>query len=114
MVEIYFQNNQFEEAEKELEKVQRSKGSMVQSEKLSTLWREKQTKDPKEIEKQVKEWEELLKEYPDYRDGYLELTLLYLKLGKTKKAKEALQKALELSPNYEKSKKLKESFFDPS
>lgn len=44
-------------------------------------------------------WEEILKERPDYRDGWLQLSALYLEQGDKLKAKEALLRAKLLDPN---------------
>ena len=97
-----FENNQFDEAEKELEKLQ----NYSQSEKLTTLWQIKSSKDPQEIRKQIEAWQKILSKYPDYRDGWLELALLWTKLKEVKKAKQAIQKAATLSPNYPLTKEL--------
>lgn len=46
-------------------------------------------------------WEEILKERPDYRDGWMQLAAAYNKAGNKEKAKEALRKAIEIDPNNE-------------
>lgn len=108
LIEVYLENNQFEEAEEELKKVEELKGEVkgVEAERLESLWEEKREKDPKEISKEVEGWEEILEKYPDYRDGWLQLAVLWAKLGETEKTEEALGKALELDPNYELSQEL--------
>jgi cytochrome c-type biogenesis protein CcmH/NrfG len=47
-------------------------------------------------------WEMVVREYPDYRDGWLQLCVSYLEKGEKTKAKEALQMAKTLDPNNEK------------
>jgi len=46
-------------------------------------------------------WEQILQERPDYRDGWLQLSALYLKMGDKIKAKEALLRAKAIDPNNE-------------
>lgn len=44
------------------------------------------------------DWEQILAERPDYRDGWIQLAATYYKLGDKEKAKEALQRARSLDP----------------
>jgi len=107
LIEAYLENNQFDRAEEELGKAQRCRGTETQecknaeaqSKKLENLWREKQAKDPKEIEKQILIWKTITNQFPDYRDGYLQLAVLYFKTGQKEKGQESLRKALEVDPN---------------
>lgn len=43
-------------------------------------------------------WEQILLERPNFRDGWIELAVLYLKNGNKEKAKECLEKAKNLDP----------------
>lgn len=52
-------------------------------------------------EETIYQWEQILKERPDYRDGWVQLTANYYKTGNKEKAKEALQKAIAIDPNNE-------------
>lgn len=106
LIEIYLKNNQFIEAEDELEKLESLKGAKKLSGAIAALWQTKYREDPKELEKQSDQWEEMLASRPDYRDGWLKLTLLYLKLGENEKAQKTLETALSLSPNYKITKEL--------
>ena len=47
------------------------------------------------------QWEQILIERPDYRDGWIELAALYYNLGEKQKAKEAVARAKDLDPNNE-------------
>lgn len=47
------------------------------------------------------DWEQILAERPDYRDGWIQLAAIYHKLGNKEKAKEALFRAKSLDPNNE-------------
>ena len=49
----------------------------------------------------VYQWEQILTERPDYRDGWIELATLYYELGEKEKAKEAISQAKNLDPNNE-------------
>ena len=44
------------------------------------------------------DWEQILLEKPNYRDGWFYLSAIYYRLGQIEKAKEALEKAKELDP----------------
>jgi len=52
-------------------------------------------------QKRISEWEQLLAEKPDYRDGWLQLSSLYAKVGNVKKSKEAFNNAKKIDPNFE-------------
>jgi len=123
-------NNQFKEAERALLLAQQrgSTGQRVNelqsntifgkevNSKLEELWQKKLYSDPENIKKLIIAWEKIIDEKPNYRDGYLQLAYLYYKLYKNEKAKEYLQKAIKLDPNYEpirKMKKILSSDFNP-
>jgi tetratricopeptide (TPR) repeat protein len=112
LIKIYLQNNQFEEAERELVKLQSFRTAEFQSNRIARLWGEKRANDPKEIEKEISSWEALVTQHPDYRDGYLQLAFLYLKLGETSKGESFFGKAKELSPNSKIVKIFEEVFFE--
>jgi len=130
MAEKFLENNQFEEAEKALllaQKVssfqfraagiasgdarpvssseKRVLGEQAET-KLDKLWQKKQYSDPEDIKKLISAWEKIVEEKPNYRDGYLQLAILHYKLYENDKAKEYLNKALDLDPNYEPAKEL--------
>lgn len=52
-----------------------------------------------QIIRDINKWEDVIKEYKDYRDGYLELALLEYKLGNFEKAKNYLETVFEIDPN---------------
>lgn len=99
LAEEFLKNNQFEEAEKEL--TLKTQNVLGINSRLELLWQKKHYSDPKDIRRLITAWEQIITEKPNYRDGYLQLTYLYYKLYETEKAKECLQKALELDPNFE-------------
>lgn len=117
--EEFLKNNQLEEAERALLLAQRNKqltmnnkqftGGVLGEEdnsKLAELWQKKYYSDPKDIKQLIVAWEKIIEEKTSYRDGYLQLAYLHYKLYENEKAKEYLEKALELDPNYEPTKEL--------
>ena len=54
----------------------------------------------------------IIKTYPNYRDGYFRLATLEYELGNRNKAKEYVQKALELDPNFEEGRRLERMFLE--
>ncbi len=56
------------------------------------------------------DWEQILAERPDYRDGWIQLSAIYYKLGEKQKAKEAILKAKSLDPNNQTILSLEEIF----
>lgn len=76
--------------------------------KTKQLWQQKRYSDPEDIRRLIAAWEKIVEEKPNYRDGYLQLAILHYKLYKNDKAKEYLNKALDLDPNYEPARELEE------
>jgi len=107
LAKIFLKSNQFEKAEKELRFLQSNSQFAIRNPEIEKLWREKHYSDPKDIKKLISGWEEVLEKYPNYRDGYLQLTYLYYKTYQDEKAKENLTKALELDPNFPPTNEIK-------
>lgn len=53
-------------------------------------------------------WESFIESHKDYRDAYLQASILEYKLGNTSKAKTYAEKGLSLDPNSEGGKKIEE------
>lgn len=104
LAEEFIKNNQLNEAEKELLTVSNKQQSVG---KFEELWQKWQEENPTELKKLIEKREKFVSENPTYRDGYLKLTLYYFKLGNPDKAKENLQKAIALDPNFETSREIK-------
>ncbi|HUS59758.1 MAG TPA: hypothetical protein VMX76_00010 [Nevskiaceae bacterium] len=102
LAEEFLKNNQFEKAEKELLMAQEQKPNS----KLKKLWQKKLYSDPKDIKKLIQAWEKIVAEKPDYRDAYLSLSWLHYQNYEDQKAKNYLQKTIELDPNFEPTLKL--------
>lgn len=112
----FIKNNQLQEAEKELtiianlEQKKKSNSNVLGSDtKLQELILAWQDQNPEEIRKKIVKWEQIVSDFPSFREGYLYLSYYYFKLGQKGIAEEYLQKALEIDPNYEPAKELRRS-----
>lgn len=119
LVEELLANNQFEEAEKMLllaqNQINLSNNQVLGEQtnpRLKELWQRKYYSDPEDIRRLIAAWEKIIKEKTGYRDGYLQLAYLHYKLYENEKAKEYLEKAIELDPNYELARELKKILED--
>lgn len=102
-IEALLKENQFQASEEILKSI-----SQDQNGDLNQLWQEKHYSDPEDIKELIKAWEKIIEDKPQYRDAYLQLTILNYKIKEIQKAKDNLNKALEIDPNFELTKKLKE------
>lgn len=109
LAEKYLNNNQLEKAEKELLLAQKIQPSSYQ---VTQLWQRMKESNPEDIKELIKGWEQIVSEKPDYRDAYLQLALFHYKLYENEKAKDYLQKALELDPNFEPAKEMEKILKD--
>lgn len=57
-------------------------------------------------EKEVEFWQEVVRLHPTYRDGYIELSELYLEKDLKEAAKQAIDKAMEIDPLSDRAKSL--------
>lgn len=126
LAEKLLDNNQFEEAEKSLlltqkllttnNKQQRTKNAVLgekTNSKISELWQRKHYADPQDIKKLIALWEKIVVEKPNYRDGYLQLAILNYKIWQNEKARQYLNKALEIDHNFEEARNLKVFILQP-
>lgn len=58
------------------------------------------------LTKQLAYWQDIVRQYSDYRDGYFEIATLQYQLGEVNQAKKSLEKVLALDPNFEKARVL--------
>lgn len=125
LAEEYLNQNQIEEAEKELLLVQEKSGSRLMNNESSSqvlgeqsslkwegLWQRKQAAKPEDIRRMIASWEKIISAKPNYRDGYLQLAVLYYQVFENEKAKENLEKALELDPNFKPAKEMEKILKD--
>ena len=117
LAQNFLANNQLKEAEQSLrlaQKIPQNNPAVLgqqTSQKLEELWQQKQYSDPQDVRRLIAAWEKIVEEKPDYRDGWLQLTVLYYKLYQNDQAKAALQKALYIDPNYAPAKELAKIIF---
>lgn len=64
------------------------------------------TLEKQKIQQDIVFWEEQIKKYPGFRDGYMQLALLYYQLGNKMEAKRNLEHAFVIDPNFEKGREL--------
>jgi len=67
---------------------------------------EKIKNEPKRIREEISFWEKVISEKPDYRDAYLQLAILNYQIYKKERAKEYLEKALKIDPNFAPARQL--------
>ena len=106
---IYLENNDLSNAKKEALLALNLGGKEAEN-LLKEI--EKKEKEREEIQKEIKKWQKILETHPNYRDAYLQIALLNWKIFRKKEALEALNKALELDPNFAPAKKLKKILSD--
>lgn len=119
LAEEFLANNQFEKAEKALllaeSQIYQSTSQVLGEQtnlQLEELWQRKLYSDPEEIKKLIALWQKIIEEKPGYRDGHLQLAYLHYKLYENEKAKEYLEKAIELDPNYKLARELEKTLED--
>lgn len=76
-------------------------GTNVEKDRREAEKAKEQADTAKKIENNITFWEMVVREKPNYRDGYLELTTLNYQLGRMATAREYWMKAKELDPNNE-------------
>lgn len=62
----------------------------------------------KKLTRELKFWEDFIDKHKDYRDAYLQASILEYQLGNISKAKIYVEKGLSLDPNSENGKKIEE------
>lgn len=62
--------------------------------------------DDRKIAGEINHWQEIVSQYPNYRDGYIQLAILYYDLKNNNQAWLYLDKAKNLDPNNDTVKKL--------
>lgn len=71
---------------------------------LKTL--EKNKKEKEGVLKEIKKWQNTVKEYKDYRDGYFMLSILEYRIKNYEKAREYLDDVFEIDPNFKQGREL--------
>ncbi len=76
-----------------------------------SLWRNLKTlneskKEKEVVLKEIKKWQNMVKEYKDYRDGYFMLSVLEYRIKNYDKSKEYLNKVLIIDPNFKQGREM--------
>ncbi len=58
------------------------------------------------LTKELSYWQDIARQYSDYRDAYFKIATLQYQLGEVSQAKKSLEKVLALDPNFEKARVL--------
>jgi tetratricopeptide (TPR) repeat protein len=100
LAQIYKEANDLRKAKEEiLVALQYSPDSPVLKKNLEEI--KKLEEKPQKIKVEIKKWEGVVSLYPDYRDAWFRLSVLYWQIFDEEKAKFALAKTLELDPNFQ-------------
>lgn len=100
MARVFFENNDFERAQQELFIARTLSPQNQNIENQIHLVSLLLTK-PREIESDLKKWEKITIEKPNYRDGFFKLAVLYYQIFNKDRAKKYVEKTLELDPNFQ-------------
>lgn len=106
LAQIYKEVNNFQKSKEEiLIALQYSPNSRVLQKSLEEI--KKLEEKPQEIKKEIAKWEGVVLLYPNFRDAWFRLSVLYWQVFEEEKAKTALGKTLELDPNFVPAQKFK-------
>lgn len=109
LAEEFLRANDLAGAERELlaaSRLESQKKVLGASSRLAALWQQKRARDPEEIRAEIRRWEKVLAGQPGYRDALLRLALYHYLLGNRDEAKEYLDRALKIDPNFNPAKNL--------
>lgn len=81
-----------------------SKSSLQFGDRFFSVWLEEQK--PVETQREIAFWEDYLAKKPNYRDGWIQLAVLYYRIYQDTKATHALRVAIELDPNYSRAREI--------
>lgn len=61
---------------------------------------------PRQVQSEIQKWEKISQDFPGYRDAYLKLAQLHYLIYQNREARENLDKALELDPNFKPAQEM--------
>ncbi len=96
-----------EELAKNFDFIRAEKEFLLAKNSTSAATMNRKIMEPSIINQKIASIEAIAKKYPDYRDAYLLLAKYYYQIYQPDKARENLNKALDLDPTYEISLQLK-------
>lgn len=67
--------------------------------------------EPERLIQDYQFWLTVVKEKPDYRDGYIALSSIAYQLSRTYEARFYIRRALQIDPNYQMAKEMRSSLF---
>lgn len=108
--QLYQEKNDLENAKKELFLALNLNPDFQEAKDLLEKIRNLE-EEPEKIKEEIKNWGEILKEKPGHRDIYFQIAVLNWQIYQEKEALEAVNKALELDPNFEPAKNFKKLLF---
>lgn len=107
---LYLEFNDYQSAKRELKTAvffaKNEEEAQEATKKLLDIERNERTRE--EIEKEISKWERVSAEKTNYRDAFFRLAVLNYQIFKNEKAKEYLDRAMALDPNFEEGKRLRE------
>jgi len=106
LAQLYQEKNDLENAKKELILALSLDPNYQEAKNLLEKIRNIE-EEPEKIKEEIKKWEEVLKEKPGHRDIYFQIAVLNWQIYQNQEALEAVNKALELDPNFEPAKNFK-------
>lgn len=108
--DLYLQFNDYPSAKRELKTAiyfsKNPQDAQEATEKLLEIERNERSRE--EIESEIIKWERIISEKHNYRDAYFRLAVLNYQTFKNDKARQYLEKAMVLDPNFEEGKRLRE------
>lgn len=106
LARVYQEKNDFENAKKEIMLALSLNPDYPEAENLLGQIQNIE-EEPGKIKEEIKRWERILEERPGYRDIYFQTAILNWQIYQNQEALEAVNKALELDPNFEPAKDFK-------
>lgn len=100
---------QFNDARNELTSLRTQNNDQVlgASTQIDNLWQGYQENNPQELKKLIAYWENIVNKAPTYLNGWIYLGYYQFKLGNLEEAKESINQAISIDPNFEQANELK-------
>jgi tetratricopeptide (TPR) repeat protein len=110
LADLYIEYNDYTAAKRELKTAvffaKNNDEANDATKKLLDLERDERSRE--DIEREIIKWEKVISEKHNYRDAYFRLAVLNYQIFKNEAARQYLDKAMALDPNFEEGKRLKE------
>lgn len=108
LIEGLLSTGQFNDTRNELTSLRAHNNNQVlgTSTEIDQLWQKYQENNPQELIKLISYWESVVNKTPTYLNGWVYLAYYQYQLGKIEEAKESVNQALLIDPNFESAKEL--------